>query len=95
VKGLSRFRRIGFHALGLPRASVRLPRHAPPPGLPRLERSDGQDDPLVDPGRALGLRLLALLGAVSFVILGLSSIAPLLQPPAAPPMPHQRRLPAA
>ena len=35
----------------------------------------------VDPGRPLGLRLLALLGAFSFVMLGLSSLAPLLQPP--------------
>jgi hypothetical protein len=40
----------------------------------------------VDPGRPLGLRLLALLGALSFVMLGLSSLVPLLNPqPAAPP----------
>lgn len=41
----------------------------------------------VDPGRPLGLRLLALLGAFSFVMLGLSSLAPLLHPP-------ERRAPA-
>jgi hypothetical protein len=41
----------------------------------------------VDRGRPLGLRLLALLGALSFVMLGLSSLAPLLHPP-------QRRPPA-
>lgn len=41
----------------------------------------------VDRGRPLGLRLLALLGAFSFVMLGLSSLAPLLHPP-------QRRPPA-
>ena len=64
-----------------------LSRRPPRPALP--------DEPLVDPGRSLGLRLLALLGAVSFVMLGLSSIAPLLQPPAAPPLPDQRRLPMA
>jgi hypothetical protein len=46
-----------------------------PPAIP-----DDGDWP-VDPGRPLGLRLLALLGAFSFVMLGLSSLAPLLQPP--------------
>lgn len=35
----------------------------------------------VDRGRPLGLRLLALLGAFSFVMLGLSSLEPLLHPP--------------
>jgi hypothetical protein len=35
----------------------------------------------VDRGRPLGLRLLALLGAFSFLMLGLSSLAPLLHPP--------------
>lgn len=35
----------------------------------------------VDRGRPLGLRLLALLGAFSFVMLGLSSLTPLLHPP--------------
>ena len=57
----------------------------------RLEVDD--DAPLVDRGRALGLRLLALVGALSFVMLGLSSLAPLLQPPPPPPMPDQRQAP--
>jgi hypothetical protein len=35
----------------------------------------------VDRGRPLGLRLLALLGAFSFLMLGVSSLAPLLHPP--------------
>jgi hypothetical protein len=43
------------------------------------EPDDG--DWRVDRGRPLGLRLLALLGAFSFVMLGLSSLAPLLHPP--------------
>ena len=34
----------------------------------------------IDRGRPLGLRLLALLGAFSFVMLGLSSLVPLLHP---------------
>jgi hypothetical protein len=46
----------------------------------------------VDRGRPLGLRLLALVGALSFVMLGLSSLVPLLQPqpPSPPTMPDQR-----
>ena len=32
-----------------------------------------------DPGRSLGLRLLALLGALSFLALGISSLLPTLQ----------------
>ena len=32
-----------------------------------------------DPGRPLGLRLLALLGALSFLALGISSLLPILQ----------------
>ncbi len=45
----------------------------------------------MDPGRSLGLRLLALLGALSFLMLGISSIAPLLQPlPPPPALPDQR-----
>jgi len=62
-----------------------MKRAAPPPPQP-------DDDWPVDRGRPLGLRLLALLGALSFVMLGLSSLAPLLQqgpaqPPAPPPGP--------
>jgi hypothetical protein len=45
---------------------------------------------LVDHGRSLGLRLLALLGAVSFLMIDISSIVPLLQPPSPPSMPDQR-----
>lgn len=41
-----------------------------------------EDQPLVDPGRSLPLRLLALLGAFSFLMLGLASVLiPLLQTP--------------
>jgi hypothetical protein len=47
----------------------------------------------IDRGRPLGLRLLALLGAFSFVMLGLSSLAPLLHPPELrpPAMPDRPR----
>jgi hypothetical protein len=47
----------------------------------------------VDRGRPLGLRLLALLGAFSFVMLGLSSLPPLLHPPEPrpPAMPDRPR----
>ena len=34
-----------------------------------------------DPGRPLALRLLALLGALSFLTLGISSLLPILQRP--------------
>ncbi len=52
------------------------------------------DEPLEDPGRPLGLRLLALLGAASFLLLGIASIVPLLQwlrMPPAPPSPLDPR----
>ena len=56
------------------------------------------DEPIQDRGRGLGLRLLALLGALSFVMLGLSSLAPLLYPqpgsepaPEPPPAPRDQR----
>lgn len=52
-----------------------------------------QDGPLEDRGRSLGLRLLALLGALSFVLLGISSIEPLLQPAPPPQLPDSRRSP--
>ena len=42
------------------------------------------DAPLEDRGRSLGLRLLALLGAFAFVMLGLSSLVPLLHPEPVP-----------
>jgi hypothetical protein len=60
-----------------------------PPHRPHSAGSD-DDEPLVDPGRSLGLRLLALLGAFSFLMIGLSSLVPLLQPTPPPPMPDQR-----
>jgi len=44
------------------------------------------DDWPVDPGRPLGLRLLALVGALAFVLLGVSIVTPLLNPqPDTPP----------
>lgn len=63
------------------------PPHRPPP----FDR--GEDEPLEDRGRSLWLRLLALLGAFSFVMLGLSSLVPLLRPPPPPPMPDHRHGP--
>lgn len=54
------------------------------------------DEPLVDPGRNLGLRLLGLLGAFAFVLLGLSSVViPLLQQPSPPSTPDPRSRPTA
>jgi hypothetical protein len=65
-----------------------------PPDRP--PESDGEEDELLeDPGRGLGLRLLALLGAFSFVMLGISSMGLLFQPTPSPPLPDQRRSPAA
>ena len=51
------------------------------------------DEPLEDRGRSLGLRLLALLGAFAFLMLGISSIVLLLQPPGPAPMPDRRQAP--
>jgi hypothetical protein len=48
---------------------------------------DAEDWP-VDRGRPWLLRLLALVGALAFVMLGLNSLFPLLQQPM--PMPDQR-----
>jgi hypothetical protein len=50
----------------------------------RPGQDDGDDWP-VDPGRPLGLRLLALVGALAFVMLGISSLLPVLQRPQQPP----------
>jgi len=58
---------------------VKSPRSQPPPPPPE------DDDWPVDGGRPLGLRLLALLGALSFVMVGLSALAPLLHPQPTPP----------
>lgn len=62
-----------------------------PPHQPHRDAED-IDEPLVDRGRGLGLRLLALVGALAFVLLGVSSIVPLLEP-APPQLPDQRRGP--
>jgi hypothetical protein len=67
----------------------RLPHHHHP------ESDVEEEEILKDSGRGLGLRLLALLGAFSFMMLGISSIAPLFQPEPSPPPPDQRRMPAA
>ena len=50
----------------------RPPRHLP---LQPID-PEGWDK---DPGRPLGLRLLALLGALSFLALGISNLLPILQ----------------
>ncbi|MFM7652215.1 MAG: hypothetical protein ACKO5M_04705 [Vulcanococcus sp.] len=65
--------------------------HQPPHPLPP------DDDWPVDRGRPLGLRLLALLGALSFVMLGLSVLAPLLhpKPPQPPRLPDQPEAPVS
>ncbi len=66
-----------------------LPPHRP-------HRTDEEDEELLEErGRGLGLRLLALLGAFSVLMLGISSIAPLLQPAPSPPLRDQRRSPVA
>ena len=59
---------------------------APQPPLP-----PDDDDWPIDRGRPLGLRLLALVGALSFEMLGLSSLAPLLQPQPPEPRPPEPR----
>ena len=57
-------------------------------------RRGSDDEPLIDPGRPIGLRLLALVGAASFLLIGVASLVPLLewlrQPPA-PPSPLDPR----
>jgi hypothetical protein len=70
-----------------------MPLHTAPPRRPRGDPDDNPEADLVDRGRPLGLRLLALLGAFSFVMLGISSLVPLLRPPLPPPMPDQREGP--
>lgn len=66
------------------------------PSAPRrTEPEDLLDDAHPEErGPALWLRLLALVGALSFLMLGLSSMAPLLQPSPPPgPPPDPRRGP--
>lgn len=55
----------------------------------------GEEDLLDDRGRSLPMRLLALLGAVSVLMLGVSSMAPLLHRPGPPELPDQQRTPVA
>jgi hypothetical protein len=65
----------------------------------RDPKNDPLNDPLedgdwpVDPGRPWALRLLALLGAFSFVMLGLTSLLPLLQPTPNDPQRQPQPLP--
>lgn len=59
-------------------------RPRPPHHDGRPAEDDGDDWP-VDRGRPLGLRLLALVGALAFVMLGISSLLPVLQRPQPPP----------
>lgn len=56
-------------------------------------QAHGEEDLLEDRGRSLGMRLLALLGAVAFLMLGISSMAPLLRVPAPPQLPDRQRNP--
>ena len=59
--------------------------------LPPEPDDQDADDRLVDRGLPLGMRLLALVGALSFVMLGLNSLLPVFQvPPSPPPMPDRR-----
>ena len=51
---------------------------------------EDQDDWPIDQGRPLLLRLLALLGALGFVMLGVNSLLPAFEPPSPRPMPDQR-----
>ncbi|MCP9822568.1 hypothetical protein KBY74_06390 [Cyanobium sp. A1C-AMD] len=51
---------------------------------------EDQDDWPIDQGRPWLLRLLALLGALGFVMLGVNSLLPAFEPPSPRPMPDQR-----
>jgi hypothetical protein len=77
-------------------ANINATSACPVPNAKRPQAPLDDDEPLVDPGRSLALRLLALLGAASFVMLGVSSVVvPLMQPPEPSPMPDQRQRSAA
>lgn len=56
--------------------------------LPQL--IEDQDDWPIDKGRPWWLRLLALLGALGFVMLGVNSLLPGFEQPSPKPMPDQR-----
>ncbi len=67
----------------------------PPPHRSSAGDNDPEDWP-VDRGRPLGLRLLALVGALAFVMLGINSLLPVLQGPQQPPsLPDQREAPVS
>ncbi len=51
---------------------------------------EDQEDWPIDQGRPLLLRLLALLGALGFVMLGVNSLLPAFEQPSPRPMPDQR-----
>jgi hypothetical protein len=51
---------------------------------------EDQEDWPIDQGRPLLLRLLALLGALGFVMLGVNSLLPAFDQPSPRPMPDQR-----
>jgi hypothetical protein len=68
-------------------------RHQGGRGRP-IGHAPGDDDDLpVSQGLSLPLRLLALVGALSFLMIGLSSVVPLLRPPPSRPLPDQQRGP--
>jgi hypothetical protein len=51
---------------------------------------EDEEDWPIDQGRPWLLRLLALLGALGFVMLGVNSLLPAFEPPSPKPMPDQR-----
>ena len=51
---------------------------------------EDQDDWPIDQGRPWLLRLLALRGALGFVMMGVNSLLPAFEPPSPRPMPDQR-----
>ncbi|MCP9902759.1 hypothetical protein KBY72_12500 [Cyanobium sp. BA5m-21] len=57
---------------------------------PLAPSMEDQDDWPIDQGRPWLLRLLALLGALGFVMLGVNSLLPAFEPPSPRPMPDQR-----
>ncbi|MCP9917770.1 hypothetical protein [Cyanobium sp. ATX 6F1] len=56
--------------------------------MPSLPPDQDPDDWAVDRGMPLGLRLLALVGALSFVMIGITSLLPLFQPQKPPSLPE-------
>jgi hypothetical protein len=68
-------------------------RHKGGPGRPIGHPPDDDNDLPTGPSLSLPLRLLALLGAFSFLMIGLSSVVPLLRSPPPRPLPDQQRGP--